>query len=165
MNARSVYVVGRFSTFWRWNHSAGIFWFENVILNTDQGSCIYMFLFNFSGLITCVRACSVAQSCPALCDFMDCSPPGSSVHGITPARILEWAAISSSRGIFPTQGSNPRLLWLLHWKVDSLSLKHSGLIILLLTWVTSAFIWGIRHCLSCWLNQGILFCIYPRTLK
>ena len=38
------------------------------------------------------------QSCPALCDPMDHSPPGSSVHGILQARILEWVAISSSRG-------------------------------------------------------------------
>ena len=35
-------------------------------------------------------ACSVAQSCPTPCDPMDCSPPGSSVHGISQARILEW---------------------------------------------------------------------------
>ena len=40
----------------------------------------------------------VAQSCPTLCDPMDCSPPGSSVHGILQARILEWVAISFSRG-------------------------------------------------------------------
>ena len=39
-----------------------------------------------------------AQSCPILCDFMDCITPGSSVHGIFQARILEWVAISSSRG-------------------------------------------------------------------
>ena len=39
-----------------------------------------------------------AQSCPTLCDSMDCSPPGSSAHGIFLARILEWVAISSSRG-------------------------------------------------------------------
>ena len=38
------------------------------------------------------------QSCPTLCDPMECSPPGSSDHGILQARILEWAAISSSRG-------------------------------------------------------------------
>ena len=38
----------------------------------------------------------VAQLCPTLCDVMDCSPPGSSVHGILQARILEWVAISSS---------------------------------------------------------------------
>ena len=40
----------------------------------------------------------VAQSCPILCDPMDCSLPGSSVHGIFQARILEWVAISFSRG-------------------------------------------------------------------
>ena len=40
----------------------------------------------------------VAQSCPTLCDPVDCSPPGSSVRGILQARILEWVAISFSRG-------------------------------------------------------------------
>ena len=39
-----------------------------------------------------------AESCPTLCDPMDCSPPGSSVHGILQARILEWVAISFSMG-------------------------------------------------------------------
>ena len=45
----------------------------------------------------CVCVCSVTQSCPALCDPMGCSPPGSSVHRISQARILEWVAISYSR--------------------------------------------------------------------
>ena len=40
----------------------------------------------------------VAQSCLTLCDPMDCSLPGSSVHGILQARILEWVAIPFSRG-------------------------------------------------------------------
>ena len=40
----------------------------------------------------------VAQSCPTLCNPMDCSPPGSFVHGIFQARVWEWIAISSSRG-------------------------------------------------------------------
>ena len=40
----------------------------------------------------------VTQSCPTLCDPMDCSLPGSSVHGIFQARILEWVVISFSRG-------------------------------------------------------------------
>ena len=40
----------------------------------------------------------VAQLCPTLCDPVDCSPPGSSLHGILQARILEWVAISFSRG-------------------------------------------------------------------
>ena len=39
----------------------------------------------------------VAQSCPTLCDPMDCSLPGSSIHGILQARILEWIAISFSK--------------------------------------------------------------------
>ena len=43
-----------------------------------------------------------------LCLLRDCSPPRSSVLEISQARILEWFAISFSRGIFPTQGSNPR---------------------------------------------------------
>ena len=40
----------------------------------------------------------VSQSCLALCDLVDCTPPGSSVHTILQARILEWVAISYSRG-------------------------------------------------------------------
>ena len=40
----------------------------------------------------------VAQSCLTLCDPMDCRPPGSSVHGILQARILEWVAVPFSRG-------------------------------------------------------------------
>ena len=45
-----------------------------------------------------VKWSEVAQSCLTLCDPMDCSPPASSVHGIFQARILEWVAISFSRG-------------------------------------------------------------------
>ena len=51
----------------------------------------------------------VAQSCPTLCNPMDCSPAGSSVHGILQARILEWVAFPFSKGIFLTQGWNPGL--------------------------------------------------------
>ena len=39
----------------------------------------------------------IAQLCPTLCDPMDCNPPGSSIHGILQARILEWVAIPFSR--------------------------------------------------------------------
>ena len=46
----------------------------------------------------CLKWSEVAQSCPTLCNPMDCSPPASSVHGILQARILEWVAISFSRG-------------------------------------------------------------------
>ena len=47
-------------------------------------------------VIVCVCA-KLLQSCPTLCDSIDCSLPGSSVHGILQARILEWVAISSSQ--------------------------------------------------------------------
>ena len=65
----------------------------------------------------------VTQLCLTLCDPMDCSPPGSSVRGILQAAILEWVAISSSRGIFLTQGLNLRFL---HRQVDSLPLSYQG---------------------------------------
>ena len=48
----------------------------------------------------CTHACSVAQLCLTLCKPMNCSPPGSSAHGIFQARILEQVAISYSRGSF-----------------------------------------------------------------
>ena len=47
--------------------------------------------------------CLLAKPRPTLCDPMDCSPPGSSVRGIFQAGILEWVAISFSRGSFPSQ--------------------------------------------------------------
>ena len=52
----------------------------------------------------------VVQSCLTLCNPMDYSLPGFSVHGIFQARILEWVAISFSRGFFPTQGLNLGIL-------------------------------------------------------
>ena len=55
-----------------------------------------------------VKWSEVSQSTPTLCDPMHCSLPGSSIHGIFQAIVLEWIAISFS-GIFPTQGSNPSL--------------------------------------------------------
>ena len=66
----------------------------------------------------------VAQSCPTLLLspiqlFLDCSLPGSSAHGISQARILEWVAISFS-------SVSSLNLGLLHWQADSLSLSHQG---------------------------------------
>ena len=54
----------------------------------------------------------VAQSCPTLCDPMDCSLPGSSVHGIFQARILKWAAISFSRSKLEVIGNFLAVQWL-----------------------------------------------------
>ena len=49
------------------------------------------------------RESEVAQLCPTLSDAMDCSLPGSSIHGIFQARVLEWGAIAFS-GVLPRQG-------------------------------------------------------------
>ena len=47
----------------------------------------------------CMRVCARSlQSCPTLCNPLDCSPPGLSVHGVSQARILEWVAMPFSRG-------------------------------------------------------------------
>ena len=69
---------------------------------------------------------------------MGCTQPGSSVHGILQARLLEWLATSFS-GIFPTQGLNLPLLHLLHWQVDSLPLAPPGKHILSLLLLLSCF--------------------------
>ena len=63
--------------------------------------------------------CLVAQSYPTLYDPMDCSPQSSSIHGIIWARILQWVAISFSRGSSQPQEPNLLLLHLLHGQADS----------------------------------------------
>ena len=70
-------------------------------------------------ILRCMHA-KMLQSCPALCNPMDCSPPGSSVHGILQVRIKDWVALLW--GIVPTQGSNPCLLRLLHRQEGSVPL-------------------------------------------
>ena len=58
-------------------------------------NCRHIYSFLAGAAAVCVCVCVlVAQSCPTLCDPMDCSLPGSFVHGILQARILEWVAIS-----------------------------------------------------------------------
>ena len=57
-----------------------------------------------------------------LCNTVDCSPPGSYVHGVSQARILKWVAISSSRDL-PDSGIEPVSP---AWQVDSLPLSHLG---------------------------------------
>ena len=53
--------------------------------------------------------CLVTQSCPTLCNPMDSSPPGSSVHGDSPAKNIGVGCHAVLQGIFPIQGSNPGL--------------------------------------------------------
>ena len=95
-------------SFSKWNTQKWYLWGSIKSLNWGH-------LYSFFGVGL------VAKLCPTLCDPMDCSPPGSSVHGIFQARILEWVDISFSRGIFPTQGLN---LGLLHCRQSPAQSKH-----------------------------------------
>ena len=58
--------------------------------------------FHAESLVKVKGESEVAQSCLTLCDPMDCSPPGSSAHGIFQARVLEWGAIAFSVGVHST---------------------------------------------------------------
>ena len=65
-------------------------------LGKNTGMCCHF-------LLQCMKVKSeseVAQSCPTLSNPMDCSPPGSSVHGIFQARVLEWGAIAFSSIVY-----------------------------------------------------------------
>ena len=64
----------------------------------------------------------IVQLCPTLFDPMDCSPPGSSVHGILQARIQDWVVISFPEDL-PNPGIKPRSS---AWQVDSLSSEPPG---------------------------------------
>ena len=57
-----------------------------------------LFPIPFRFVLLLAKWSEVAQSCPTLCDPVDCSPPCSSVHGIFQARVLKWVATSFSRG-------------------------------------------------------------------
>ena len=79
--------------------SLGIFWsfLENQMWDIRERQNSRMFLW-IEQMKDRKKESEVAQSCPTLWDSMDCSPPGCSVYGIFQARILEWVAISFSRG-------------------------------------------------------------------
>ena len=78
-------------------------WINNKVLLSSTGNDIQSLATPYNGrdythvCIVCVCAHSL-QSWPTLCDPVDCSPPGSCVHGLLQARILEWVAMPSSRG-------------------------------------------------------------------
>ena len=79
-----------------------------------------------SSLRTSRHVCSVAQSCPALCNSMDCSPPGSSVHGISQASILRWVAISFSKGSSQPRNRTWVAMQVLHCRRVLYLLSHWG---------------------------------------
>ena len=84
-------------------------------------TCTYIHITHLCLFIVCVCICTAAnakslQSCPTLCDPMDSSPPGSSVHRVLQARILEWGATSFS---ILTIGLAPKFIWVfcnISWK-------------------------------------------------
>ena len=93
------------------------------IVHQDLGSsgvCVLVSLGCCDKLPQCVCVL-VTQLCPTLCNPIDCSPPGSSVHGILQARILEWVTIPFSRGSSWHQGSS---LGLLHYRLILYCLSH-----------------------------------------
>ena len=96
--------------------------------------------------------CLVVQSCPTLCDPMDCSSPGSAVHGNSPGKNTRVGCHALLQGIFPTQESKHRSPAL---QVDSLlseplgKPKNTGvssLALLQRIFLTQELNWGLLHC-------------------
>ena len=96
-----------------------------ILQNTDRRYIQRKFL---GKTMPCVCVCVRALSSSVMSNSfhpVDCSLPDSSVHGIIPARILEWFTISSSRKPSRVRDQT-HLLWLLRWQADSLPLCHLG---------------------------------------
>ena len=107
----------------------------------------------------CAMLCLVSQSCLTLCNLMDCSPPGSSVHGDSPGNNTGVHCHALFQGIFPTQGLN---LGLPHCRQILYHPGHQGspLVILLFLFCTTKtstdfdlfFLVGISY----WFSLGTL---------
>ena len=108
---------------WQWYDSRGwwlwerklVYYFLHLTVCFQKLTCLWFMLllwyrnsshvcllprlkkFKWDKLLCCVVILN-AESCPTLCDPVDCSPPSSSVHGISQARILKWVAVSFSGG-------------------------------------------------------------------
>ena len=80
--------------------------------NFSQYNCTLYFVAINEPILTCTQ---LFKSCQTLCDPIDCSPPGSSVHGILQTRRLEWVAMPS-RGSFPPKNQTqcPACRWILY---------------------------------------------------
>ena len=100
-------------------------------VNTERSGTSYLSYYHVFSARTwlthsCSGLCLIAQSCPNLCDSMDCSPPGSSVHGDSPGKSAGVGCISSSRGSFEPKSPSRRILYHLdHWMpFDTFSQIH-----------------------------------------
>ena len=83
-----------------------VFFYEVMIMLLRYVFCYYFKVHDNVLMDLDCCCCSVTKSYPTPCDPIDCSPPGSSVHGILQARILEWVAMPSSRYL-PDPGFKP----------------------------------------------------------
>ena len=97
-----------------------VWWYE-PISTICWGRKSYQIVNIFWCFFVCLHAQSL-QLYPTLCDPMDCSPPGSSIHGILQARVLEWVPFPSPEDL-PDQESN---LGLLHYGQILYPLSHQG---------------------------------------
>ena len=112
----------------------------------------------------------VAKSCPTLVDPKDCSLPGSSVHGILQARILEWVAISSSRSSSqprnPTQVSCIAGRFFTNWTMYSFSVYSCHLFLIssvsvrsisFLSFIVPIFAWSVSLLSPVFLKRSLVF--------
>ena len=107
-------------SYWMWY--VIYFWEYYIMLKVlkDDSSHIYILSLIGASYWTLKRNTVCVESCPTLCDPIDCSLPGYSVHGSFTGKNIEWVVISFSRGTPPIRGLNPCVLCLLHWQADSL---------------------------------------------
>ena len=134
-------------------------------------------------IVLCVFCvCSVAQSHPTLCDPMDCSQPGSSVHGTLQAKILEWVAIPSTRGsswhrdrtcpshvpcstgrLFTAEPLGKPKGFYMHPKGDfffSPQLKNKHEKCLSEVYIICLFIWEVRGCIKSLILGFLFVCLF-----
>ena len=127
--------------------------------------------------------CSLLPSCLTVCNLMDCSPPGSSVHGILQARILEWVAIFFSRGSCQPRDQTLILSWLLHCRWILYLLSHvcavciqyndcsEFVLIFWLIWEQSRRLWtrvashSVCSFVCFWCHQAIVFFSLPMLVS
>ena len=122
-------IAGRFFTIWATREASSFLDFLLIQVTTEYWIEFPVLYSMFSLVIYFIHACMHAKwlhSCPTLCDPMDWSPQGSSVHWIFQARTLKVGCHVLLQGIFFTQGSNLHLLCLLHWQVGSLPVAPPG---------------------------------------
>ena len=83
-----------------WASASGSLWPQNIIAKNSRNVLTSLSsLWVGDTMVSPTGWCYlVAKSCLTVCNIIDCSPPGSSAHGISQARMLEWVAISFSRG-------------------------------------------------------------------